>query len=46
MEKKSEAGLFISLHCNASENSKIKAVTAVANEELVIVREAAKYLEK
>ena len=30
----------------SSENSKIKAVTAVANEELVIVREAAKYLEK
>ncbi len=30
----------------SSVNSKIKAVTVVANEELVIVREAAKYLEK
>ncbi len=30
----------------SSEDSKIKAVVVVANEELVIVREAAKYLEK
>ncbi len=30
----------------SSESSKIKAVTVIANEELVIVREAAKYLEK
>ncbi len=30
----------------SSENSKIKAVVVMANEELVIVREAAKYLEK
>ena len=30
----------------SSSNSKIKAVTVVANEELVIVREAAKFLEK
>ena len=30
----------------SSQNSKIKALTVVANEELVIVREAAKYLEK
>ncbi|MBQ6533907.1 MAG: acetate kinase, partial [Opitutales bacterium] len=37
--KKSE-GVF------SSENSTIKAVAVVANEEIVIAREAARYLEK